>query len=75
MRFFEIFFLCLGLALTEINKKVNKQDLKSIKNVKRCKGWHVQYRFHTAADAMLLDCISLVPELARGRRKVAWGQG
>ena len=32
----EIFFL--GLTVTEINiKKVQKQDLKNIKNVKRCR--------------------------------------
>ena len=35
----EIFFLGLGLTVTEINiKKVQKQDLKNIKNVKRCRG-------------------------------------
>ena len=34
----EISFLGLGLTVTEINiKKVQKQDLKSIKNVKRCR--------------------------------------
>ena len=34
----EIFFLGLGLTVTEINiKKVQKQDLKNIKNVKRCR--------------------------------------
>ena len=34
----EIFFLALGLTVTEINiKKVQKQDLKNIKNVKRCR--------------------------------------
>ena len=34
----EIFFFGLGLTLTEINiKKVQKQDLKNIKNVKRCR--------------------------------------
>ena len=33
----EIFFLCLGLTVTEINiKKVQKQDL-NIKNVKGCR--------------------------------------
>ena len=77
----EIFFLCLGLTVTEINiKKVQKQDLK---NVKRCrhakkyankvgimhesKGQHIGkapslHLFHTTADAMLQDHISLVPE-------------
>ena len=34
----EIFFLGLGLTVTEINiKKVQKEDLKNIKNVKRCR--------------------------------------
>ena len=34
----EIFFLGLGLTVTEINiKKVQKQDFKNIKNVKRCR--------------------------------------
>ena len=34
----EIFFLGLGVTLTEVNiKKVQKQDLKNIKNVKRCR--------------------------------------
>ena len=34
----EIFFLGLGLTVTEINiKKVQKQDLKNIKNVKGCR--------------------------------------
>ena len=34
----EIFFLGLGLTVTEINiKKVQKQDLKNIKHVKRCR--------------------------------------
>ena len=34
----EIFFLGLGLTVAEINiKKVQKQDLKNIKNVKRCR--------------------------------------
>ena len=34
----EIFFFGLGLTVTEINiKKVQKQDLKNIKNVKRCR--------------------------------------
>ena len=34
----EIFFLGLSLTVTEINiKKVQKQDLKNIKNVKRCR--------------------------------------
>ena len=34
----EIFFLGLGLTVTEINiKKVQKQDLKNIRNVKRCR--------------------------------------
>ena len=34
----EIFFLGLGLTVTEINiKKEQKQDLKIIKNVKRCR--------------------------------------
>ena len=33
----EIFFLSLSLTVTEVNiKKVQKQDLKNIKNVKRC---------------------------------------
>ena len=33
----EIFFLGLGLTVTEINiKKVQEQDLKNIKNVKGC---------------------------------------
>ena len=32
------FFFGLGLTVTEINiKKVQKQDLKNIKNVKRCR--------------------------------------
>ena len=31
--------------------------------------------FHTTADAMLLDHISLVPEPTCGRRNVAWGRG
>ena len=31
--------------------------------------------FHPTADAMLLDHISLIPEPACWRRKVAWGQG
>ena len=35
----EIFFLGLGLTVTEINiKKLQKQDLKNIKNVKGCRG-------------------------------------
>ena len=34
----EIFFLGLGVTVTEINnKKVQKQDLKNIENVKRCR--------------------------------------
>ena len=34
----EKFFLGLGLTVTEINiKKVQKQDLKIIKNIKRCR--------------------------------------
>ena len=34
----EIFFLGLGLTVTEINiKKIRKQDLKNIKNVKKCR--------------------------------------
>ena len=34
----EIFFFGLGLTVTEINiKKVQKQDLKNIKNVKICR--------------------------------------
>ena len=34
----KIFFLGLALTVTEINiKKVQKQDLKNIKNVKRCR--------------------------------------
>ena len=34
----EIFFFGLGLTVTEINiKKLQKQDLKNIKNVKRCR--------------------------------------
>ena len=34
----EIFFFGLGLTVTEINiKKVQKQDLKNIKNEKRCR--------------------------------------
>ena len=34
----EIFFLGLGVTVTEINiKKVHKQDLKNIKNVKGCR--------------------------------------
>ena len=34
----EIFFFGLGLTVTEINiKKVQKQDLKNITNVKRCR--------------------------------------
>ena len=34
----EIFFLGLGVTVTEINiKKVQKQDLKNIKNVKGCR--------------------------------------
>ena len=34
----EIFFLGLGLTVTEINiEKVQKQDLKNIKNVKGCR--------------------------------------
>ena len=34
----EIFFFGLGLTVTEINiKKVQKQDLKNIKNLKRCR--------------------------------------
>ena len=34
----EIFFLGLGLTVTQINvKNVQKQDLKNIKNVKRCR--------------------------------------
>ena len=34
----KIFFLGLGLTVTEINIKiVQKQDLKNIKNVKRCR--------------------------------------
>ena len=34
----KIFFLGLSLTVTEINiKKVQKQDLKNIKNVKRCR--------------------------------------
>ena len=33
-----MFFLGLGVTLTEINiKKVQKQDLKNIKNVKGCR--------------------------------------
>ena len=33
-----LFFLGLGLTVTEISiKKVQKQDLKNIKNVKRCR--------------------------------------
>ena len=34
----EIFFLGLGVTVTEVNiKKVQKQDLKNIKNVKGCR--------------------------------------
>ena len=34
----EIFFLGVGVTVTEINiKKVQKQDLKNIKNVKGCR--------------------------------------
>ena len=41
------------------------------------KGQHIGnapslYLLHTTADAMLLDHISLIPEPACGRRKVAW---
>ena len=44
------------------------------------KGQHIGkapslHLFHTTADAMLLDHITLVPELTCGRRKVAWGRG
>ena len=31
----EIFFIGLGLTVTEVN--INKQDLKNIKNIKRCR--------------------------------------
>ena len=34
----EIFFLGLGVTVTEVNiKKVKKQDLKNIKNVEGCR--------------------------------------
>ena len=44
------------------------------------KGQHIGkapslHLFHTTADAMLLDHISLVPELAYRRKKMAWGRG
>ena len=44
------------------------------------KGQHIGkapslHLFHMIADAMVLDRISLVPKLACGKRKVAWGQG
>ena len=43
------------------------------------KGQHIGkapslHLFHTTADAMLLDLISLIPEPACGRRKVAWDE-
>ena len=81
------------LSVTEINiKNIQKQDLKIIKNVKRCrdgmpksrqtragiihesKGQHIGkapslHLFHTTADAMLLDHISLVTSWHVGEEK------
>ena len=72
----------LGLTVTEINiKKVHaKKWANKVGIMQESKGQHIGkapslHLFHTIADAMLLDHISLVPEPTCGRRNVAWGRG
>ena len=57
-----------------------KKYANKVRIIHESKGQHIGealslHLFHSTADAMLLNHISLVPELTHVRRTVAWGRG